>query len=131
MNFQKIQIHRGEHVNLKNYDFIFTITLARIKILTSSFLQTYLFLAKNINVYNARQNLFDHLTLCVTYNLLHKSAEKFYNFEFPSSDFYNKIQSENFLFNKHLNRLSDAIPILEREFQHTLSLYGNTVYQIA
>ena len=37
MNFQKIQIHRGDPVNLKNYDFIFTITLARIKILTSSF----------------------------------------------------------------------------------------------
>ena len=37
MNFQKIQIHRGDPVNLKNYDFIFFITLARINILTSSF----------------------------------------------------------------------------------------------
>ena len=37
MNFQKIKIHRGDPVNLKNYDFILFITLARINILTSSF----------------------------------------------------------------------------------------------
>ena len=37
MNFQKIQIHRGDPVNLKNYDFILPITLPRINILTSSF----------------------------------------------------------------------------------------------
>ena len=37
MNFQKIKIHRGDPMNLKNYDFILFITLPRINILTSSF----------------------------------------------------------------------------------------------
>ena len=37
MNFQKIKIHRGDPVNLKNYDFILSITFAMINILTSSF----------------------------------------------------------------------------------------------